>query len=208
MKRIEDEMLLFSKPLFLSHDRIDLNPRQLRVLAIWISLITVLAEYIGRGRSTISLADRTFLKTKLIPPLHWSIIAASLESDVWRAKYRHSTSFIGDFSSREEYFSAVEGGRENNTQLSTFGMGKLFMQVFSCPNERIVSDFEAAARATGFIQIWPISSGIWTFNQRPAKFPSKLILKDEQANEVADAFFERMRIRTSPPYFGGQRGAT
>jgi hypothetical protein len=54
MKRIEDKMTKFSKPLFLSHDIILLNSRQRRVIGVWISLITILAEYIVRGRLTIS----------------------------------------------------------------------------------------------------------------------------------------------------------
>lgn len=141
----------FAKLFFVTHERVVLSRRQRRVFAVWVSLITVLAEFIVSGRNAISVEDRNFIKTRLMPPRHWCIMSCSLNADEWKAKYRNRTSFIGQFTSRAEYFAAVDLGITPNTQLSSFGMGNLFAQVFSCPNERLVSEFEVAAKASGLI---------------------------------------------------------
>src|SRR5271155_4902761 len=42
MHKFEDEMVKFSKPIFTSYDPIRIQLRQIRVLSVWIALITIL----------------------------------------------------------------------------------------------------------------------------------------------------------------------
>jgi hypothetical protein len=206
MHDFEDEMNRFAKPLFTSLDVITLSQTERRILSVWVSLIVVLAEHIDRSQGSICISqdEKTFIRTRLMPPDTWSIVACSLNSEAWAAKYRHHSLFIGDFRSRAEYDAAVMEGRQNNTQISSLGMGNLFVQAFSCPNPRISADFRATAKSRGLVQLWPSPLAVLAIAERPAKFPTQLILKDESAESAANAFNERIKTMTQPPYFGGQ----
>ena len=206
MKRFEDEMLKFSRPIFTSLDTItNLDHTQTRVLAVWISLITILAEFIDRKTSIcIPKEDRIFVRKYLRPPDTWTILAMSSDAPSWYAKYRHHASRICNFSGAAEYHAAVASEFPDNTQISTFGMGHLLVQVFSCPNERYVQDYRAGAKSKGALQIWPIRRAFWPFVRCASTFPTKTVLTDYEAGLFADSFNKRIRILTQPPFFGGQ----
>ncbi|HEY3848698.1 MAG TPA: hypothetical protein VGL95_16455, partial [Acetobacteraceae bacterium] len=89
--------------------------------------------------------------------------------------------------------SSLPGQVSNNSQISSFGIGKIFIHCFSCPNWKVVADFETSARARGLTQIWPIPAGIWPFPKRATKFPPKLTLTDEEADVVAEAFYNLLQ---------------
>jgi hypothetical protein len=205
MRRFEDEMTAFAKPIFTSlESSIAVDKTHQRVLAVWLSLITILAEFIDHKTSIcITEDDRKFLKKHLIPPHTWAIAVCSSDTKSWYGKYRHHASFVGQFTSLAEYYDAVAIGRPNNTQISTFGMGHLFAQVFSCPDLRIVSDYCAATRASGLVQLWPPPNSLWPFAKGLTQFPTKAVIKDDEAGVIADAFDKRMKFMTQPPHFGG-----
>jgi hypothetical protein len=48
MNRFEDELLKFAKPLFLCTEKTKLNTHQMRIFIGWMSLVTMLAEFIQR----------------------------------------------------------------------------------------------------------------------------------------------------------------
>jgi hypothetical protein len=200
MKAFEDEMNKFAKPLFTSYGAVKLNHTQLRIFAIWTSLVTILSEYIDKSTLSITISkdEREYLKKYRKPPEHWSIFAVSSSGTKWKARYRHNTSFIGDFENLIEYHAAIREKRRPNTQISSFGMGKLFVQVFTCHNLRLVHGFRLSTKTAGLIQIWPLP-GFWPFTKGSAKFPTKLVLKDDEADEIADAYNERIKILTVTP---------
>jgi hypothetical protein len=112
MKKCEDEMGKFARPIFSTFDAVTLNDKQMCVMAVWVALITTLAEYIDRSKSslTIPVSDREYLKKFLKPPPHWSISAASLDGKRWAARYRHHTTFIGEFASLGHFYAAIQPG--------------------------------------------------------------------------------------------------
>jgi hypothetical protein len=200
MKTFEDEMLKFSRPLFASTKATYLTNDQVKWLYGWLTLITILAEYIDISRNciTISPRDREYFKKYLNPPNHWTIIAASSDSQKWNARYRHSPLFIGKFTSMAEYRAAVREGRPVNTQISSFGMGRLFVQVFSSPDEELINGFRISAKKSGFVQLWPRKSKLLFFKEG-VKFPTELVLNNSEADEVADAFKKEIEARTVTP---------
>lgn len=200
MRRFEDEMTKFAKPIFTSLETVTtLDETQTRVFGVWISLITVLAQFTDHKEGvSISKEDRAFIKRYLRPPDNWTIIASSSKSKTWYAKYRNYSLGIGDFASPAEQLASIASGRPNNTQISTFGMGKLVVQVFSCPNERYVQDYRAALKKSGMIQIWPVRRRFWPFPKRPPQFPTNAVLDDEQATIFAEAFNDRLRYIADP----------
>ena len=198
MHGFEDEMLKFSKPLFTSLDTtVQLDKTTQRVLAVWISLITILAEYLEHKTGIcISDNERNFVKTRLLPPENWTIVACSQTSQAWYAKYRHHSNIIAEHGSRAEYLGSLTREIPNNCQISSFGMGKLFVQVFSSPYWGHIQDYRIAARSSGFNQIWPIPRRFWPLPKRFAKFPTETVLNEEQATFAADSFNERLKRMT------------
>ena len=203
MAKFEDEMVKFSKPIFTSNDPLRLNDRQVQILSVWLSLIVILAEYIKLPGSSIAISagDRNFIRSHLTPPENWSIFYASLNSTEWRQKYKRHV-----LSLNEAPFGVLSPilFTDDNTQISSLGMGKIFVQVFTCPVDRIVTDYRIAARARGLSQLWPITGGFWPFTKGSAKFPTKLVLDDDEAEIVADAFHERMRIMLRSAHRGAR----
>jgi hypothetical protein len=71
--------------------------------------------------------------------------------------------------------------------------------VFSCRNERLVHGFRLSAKASGFVQLWPPPLRFWPIKRGTAKFPSQLVLQDEQADEAADSYNEKIKALTVTP---------
>ena len=200
MNTFEDGMIRFSKPIFTSSVSVSLSNEHVRVISGWITLITVLAEYTDTSGNSITISprDREYLKKHLKPPDHWTIIAASSNSPKWNARYRHHPIFVGQFASLVEYHAAVLGGSKMNSQISSFGMGRLFVQVFTCPNTALVDGFRISAKKSGFVQLWPPKRLVLPF-RKTVKFPTDIILNNSEADEVADAFKKEINARTMTP---------
>ena len=197
MKFFEDEMVKFAKPLFTSYDSISLNKPQFMVMAGWISLVTILAEYVASKRVTIPQADRYFITKVRRPPNNWVIVVSSLQGHEWKAKYRHHILHATHVDSLSEHYAGFGKDRPNNTQISSFGMGNLFMQVLSCPRQDVVTAFELSAKASGLTQLWPIPLRVLPFMGSAVRFPTKRILNDENAEELSNQFYERLRVMTT-----------
>ena len=202
MNEFENKMVKFAKPLFLDrHLEMDLTKADHLTIASWSALITVLAEYIDRSDDIcISKDDVQHIYDNKSPPDDtWTIAAASTQASVWKAKYKHFSLFIGDFSTLEEYLAANASGRKSNTKIATFGMGDLLIQTFVCPNLNLVSDYRAFIARSGINQIWPIPPvRLWPFSKGTAKFPTQSIFNDEEAEAFACAFNQRIKILTGP----------
>jgi hypothetical protein len=65
-------------------------------------------------------------------------------------------------------------------------------------------NFVGGSGNSGMLQLWPIPGSLWPFSKGLTKFPTKTALSDNDAPIVADAFNERMKRMSQPPYFGGQ----
>jgi hypothetical protein len=198
MKKFEDEMCLFAKPLFTATETVTLDLTQIRTMAGWIALITILAEHFDKSKAdpTIPQRDIRHLKQKREPPHDWSIFAASSSSKKWFARYHHAPTHVGLFRSLQEYTEAVKTDLKSNTQTSSFGIGRLFIQAFTCPRSSFVSDYRRWAVQGKLAQIWPPPRFIGI--GRPTKFPTDLVLSDETADELAVAYPKRMATLTEP----------
>ncbi|MBA3812440.1 MAG: hypothetical protein H0X27_12505 [Caulobacteraceae bacterium] len=101
---------------------------------------------------------------------------------------------------RHDRLALLSGAREHapvNAQISTFGMGKLLIQVFICPILQLIDDYRIAARTAGLVQVWPAPTRWWPFDKGAAKFPTKLILDDEEVDSLGQSFGKRIALR--PP---------
>jgi hypothetical protein len=196
MKDFEDKVASFGKPLFAGGNATVLCEDQVRSLAGWITLVAILAQYIDESRIDIvsTRSDLDCIWKQKVPPDHWSIFAASQNGNVWNARYRSRSTNVADYASVQQFMDTVKAGVDANTQLSSFGIGSLFIQVFICPFPRFVDDYRTVTNEAGLNQIWPLPTGrLWPYHkQGTAQFPTKLVLGDQTAQALADTYYERL----------------
>ena len=199
MNRFEDEMKKFAKPIFTGEAPVHLTEHQTRVLVGWITLITILAEYINhkiKDGHPITREELLHFKKYRYPPDNWTIVVSSLDALDWRQKYRHHYLHIAAANYEQPLPFAFHNSERPNTQISSFGIGKLFVQIFSCPVERFVGDFRIATKSAKLVQLWPLPIQFWPFSKRFAKFPTKRVLDSDAADELASSFHDRLRLMT------------
>lgn len=194
MKGFEDDVETFAKPLFSSHAPVVLDEQQVRALARWIALLAILAEHLDRESLIVSKSEMEHVRLHREPPPQWSIFSASLDGDVWRANYAHLTKFVGQFSSREEYERAVNEYWPRNSKLTSFGIGSVFFQIFSCPDTRFISDYRLTSEKAGLIPLWPPAPArLWPYRKEgTAQYPTQLVLNDAAAEYLSNAYSERI----------------
>jgi hypothetical protein len=149
MKYFEDEVVKFIKPILAGSVNVKVTPRQTEILAGWICLITILAEYTKRDGLSISLHERLYIKKFRKPPTNWAIFVAGLSGLEYSGTYRHISHSIVPNLQVGDHPDLIP----RNTQITSFGAGHLFVQAFSSPYWKVVDDFEIAARARGLTQI-------------------------------------------------------
>jgi hypothetical protein len=199
MKYFEDEVIKFVRPI-LSGVPASISHKQIEVLAGWICLIVILSEFIDRSLG-VSTRERIYLKTKKRPPDNWVIVVAGLYGPRWSHYWTHHARNIFVSDDRHVFFTKTATYLSPNTQITSFGVGKLFVQAISSPHWHILRDFEIAATSRGLTQIWPtpfrfwsLPLRLWPFSERRTQFPPKLTLTDDVADEIAEAFDNRLEI--------------
>lgn len=200
MKAFEDEMLKFAIPIFTGERPIILDQYQIRVFAVWLSLITILSQYTDNHRESVvtTQEERDYLMRHRKPPDHWSIFAASQDvfdaNESWKIRYKAHIFNLRLMSDSERPAYRPLDRIAPNSQIATFGMGKIFVQTFVCPPGPIVMDYRVAAKAAGLIPIWPMPLRLWPFTKGQAKLPTKLVLNNESAEIVSEAFRRRTDV--------------
>lgn len=192
MKQLEDEVSNFLRPILTGEGGIELTEQQAITLAAWAMLITILAEYTLKGPNAISPRERDYLMKRGHPPGNWAIFLAGLDGPFWSKAWYHHTL---RFKMAESVEQAIKFDYPlPNTQITSLGMGKLFIQLFSSVNLPTVSDYEVHARVKKMVQLWPRKSRLWPLPRRKTKLPTKLTLSDNEADVVAHAFYARLQI--------------
>jgi hypothetical protein len=194
MKQFEDEVLTFIKPIIAATPNTHISDKNIKILCGWIMLIIILAEFTIEGGVSVSSEERDYLRSKRKPPENWAIFCATSTGPYWHKAWTHHTHAIREWA--DVYDSVSRFGIEDpaNTQVTSLGIGHLFIHAFSCPNWRIVRDFEIAARARGLVQLWPPRRSFWPFSKGGTKFPTKLVLSDDDVDMIESAFSERLKI--------------
>jgi hypothetical protein len=157
-----------------------------------------LAEQLRRSSSAISDYERKYLKRYRHPPPNWVIFAGNVEGPVWSRNYARQGfgfSLLGGKQAQLVHDAITRFGEPQsyNAQITTLGMGKLYVQAFSCSISNILRDFEIAAKGRGMTRIWPPPLRLRPFSKGLTKFPTKIILTDEEADFVAEAFSARLK---------------
>ena len=131
-----------------------------------------MAEYINWSTRNIIInkEERTFIKNITGRLTIGSIFYASLNGPDWTQKY------VKDYPELHIHSGSFESPillTPPNTQITSFGMGKLFVQIFTCPVER-ASD---SGKIEGSFAIVAYSERILSLHQGVGEIPGEVCIQ-------------------------------
>jgi len=195
MNDFKKKIIEFAPPLFTSLNTLVLNREQISILSGWVYLMTMLLNYhSNRENPVVTKQKIAYLKEYLQHTDSLTTFICSLDGKRWSTSYRVHRRWYDETISIPEFVSTFGICRPFNTQVTSFGLGKLFVEAFSSPYYRLLEDFRISAKSKGLFQIWPKPSPFNPFAKRSAKLPTKLVLDDDEADIIADAFANRFDI--------------
>jgi hypothetical protein len=187
MSGIQNRAKPFLVPLFEGHFT-TLHEHSQRLIAAWIAMATIAAEFDKRLERAIPDKDREWFAEEHVPPNDtWKIwIGAYFGTPL--GFFWHSTLPI---SSPEHI---PEGGDPNfpwaHTQTTTFIVGQLYVHVFSCPIADVVRKVSLGVRGNVVMsQIWPPTDRVFGW--------PKALLTDRDAQSIPVSIFNG--FRSIPP---------
>ena len=160
-----------AKPILiplLQGGRISLFKNERLILARWIVMFCMVAEFMDRSglRIGISQEARTYLKEKGSVPLGWKIWVALLHQNARPSVWIHNTLPIEDIKKKIEIITNEEGIALPNSQTTTFTIGRMLASTFSTPlpgllrkqkmPAELVRQLSASARQQS-VGLWPIA---------------------------------------------------
>jgi hypothetical protein len=178
-----------TKPILLpliSGEKPALSRNDRRVLAAWITMFVMVAEFQVRDKVSITPEVRAdFSKTGIVPT-NWAIWLGFYERDRWRGLTVHSTIPV---SSLEDGIDPArpDGLPMPNTHATTIVIGKLYVHALG-------SVFSEFAKKNRLDQAKLPMSRLWPLGFRPFKWPSTT-LNDEQASKISRALIDHYRLR-------------
>lgn len=159
----------------------------------WLVLILILSEYL-KPTQIVTLKDRILFKETGMPSDNWTIFIASVTGPIWNAAWTRQTMRIWPYADRVARLLKKGGDDlEINTQLVTLGMGRLFVHAFYTPQREYAERFEIAAKTAGLTRVWPKRARFWPFTKWHLHLPLKLSLSDDNATEISEAFYFRLK---------------
>jgi hypothetical protein len=155
-----------------------LDSKAQEILAAWIAMTVMVAEYFEQRISTSS-TDRIYLRKTQRPSDRWKILIGNFIRGNWKPHLIHHTFLI---PSRTHHLKRNQSGTQMpNTQTTVFTVGQLYIFAASSPTD-VFEQWRVTADGAGKLtQIWPISRNIIGWPP-----PS---LTDLEADTVSGAFF-------------------
>jgi hypothetical protein len=156
MSRLEMEVEPILTPLILD-TAAKLTNADLRVLAAWITLKSMILEYGNEDGAVSTQSEREFLMNWKMPPAGWRIWVARNEGKLSDAGFIRSaftlgaTFSFGAASLEGLKHTTVDNTLAKNTQSITFGIGKLIVHVLSSRDPRLQN---IGPRTDEFPPVW------------------------------------------------------
>jgi len=157
------------------------------ILATWITLKVMIAEFDNPERVTVHHMQRKMMKRRQQPPkFGWRIWISRYDRDQWIPHYINNTLNITPATAPLHSIGAYIPVKRYNTQSVTLVIGKLFVHVIHSTARANVRLFRFPEPAgTKLRRIWPISG--YSIKWPPA------IMSDDEADQAAGAFLLECR---------------
>lgn len=181
-----------AKPILiplLGGEHIPLRKPEQSVLAAWITMFTMVAEFKLRPSDLVAIpgSERKQFKGTQRALKNWKIWIGLIENKAWMGKYDHATFCV---SSEDNVMKTSEGVPIPNTQATTFVVGKLYVHALSSSS----MDLRKQQVSTRLVQrLWPNSV-------RLLKWPPRHALSDGEAEGISRAFLRSVAKKTGAAY--------
>lgn len=155
-----------------------LDANQQQILAAWVAMFVMVAEYFDPWKVVTLLSERKVLMNENRAPPNWNIWFGDLDQDSkWPSLLTH---FAVPISAPEHVPEIMDNGFPRpNTQTMTFRVGRLYVHVRSSVTD--IFENWRFARPELLAQIWPIRRNL-------VAWPPRRTLSDRDADAIASAF--------------------
>jgi hypothetical protein len=180
MSELDDEAKPFLIPLIKGKAAL-LDVEAQQMVAAWIAMKTMAAEYFEPERIAVPLSERQYMRRHARTPDNWRIWIGHYErGGDWSGQWVHGTAGAGS-----ERVPPRDSDRPN-TQVTTFVIGNLYTNVISSEVPSIVEYARLGPAGRKLLApIWPIQEAFvaWPTNA----------LNDQDAEICATALFDELR---------------
>lgn len=176
MKEAEEAAFLVIEPMILGSWGRLTHDDQIKIAKI-ATIIASVADLDDPPMSGISKAERRTIQETEAPLPNWSIMLGRVRAENWSTRWRHHGAMLGKTTD-------IGRPRECNAQITSIGMGEVFLQAISLPADAMVLDGPGYAANLGLACIFPTGQTI-----EASDLP---IHDDASANRISDAIFHHM----------------
>jgi hypothetical protein len=137
-------------------DRIVLSMHRQETLAAWAAMSVMCAEYFYPNRAAVPVTDRRWLFRTKTAPNDFRIWIGDYVRKDWKPHWGHLSLRISEHEGAQGWTVHPDGTPRSNTQITSFVVGRLFIQTYSCPFPEILhSDKIVDAVDSKLVQILP-----------------------------------------------------
>jgi len=177
MSKLQEKVKPYLIPL-ISGDATAMDATGQGIVAAWIAMTVMVAEYFDPSKAAVSYTQRRYLYKNQAVPANWKIWIGHYVRGSWPAYLVHNPLPIS--SSKHRVRRLDTGLPRPNTQTTALVVGELY--IFAASSDTDVFDrWEVPGEGEKLAQIWPIRRNI-------VAWPTKT-LTDRGADQVAGSFF-------------------
>jgi hypothetical protein len=182
MSRLQSSAKPILVPMLEGRDIVLLKNSQ-TILAAWVGMTVMVAEFASRDKVAIPYSDRVFLRMNQRPPSHWRIWIGSHRRQQ-QPMFAHN---VLTFTKQKSQIGFTDLPLASNTQTTTICLGE-HLVIYAMSSEiarNIIRRWRLPTQiAPTLSQIWPVKSGRVTW---PAKFG----LNDAGIQLLAGDFYDK-----------------
>jgi len=162
MKELQDAAkprllpLLDARPSFI-------RPYDQKIIAAWAAMCVMTAEYYQPDLVAIPFEDRDYLRLYREPPKNWKIWIGRYLRGQWKGYWTHHSVLITENIPDPP----PDPLHHPNTQTTTFVVGQLYIQTFSCALPKITDKWSLDRQGPSILsQLWPVKESFiaWPTN--------------------------------------------
>jgi hypothetical protein len=175
IQRVRTRVFPFIEQIIKGNFRRKLTLRETEALAAWLASTVALLELGSLTSKAIGRDELSSLQRTELPTNGWSIFLAEASGPRWSRLRRYHNFWVADEKPEDEL--------SYNTQITTIGIGRLFVQAFTTPVAEVSSLYRRHAQSLGMDRLWPPRA---VPSQR-VSFPLSLRLTDDSADDIEHA---------------------
>jgi len=145
MKRAEEEAFEYAEPIILGRTLV-LSAEAQQKLTTLAALIMCMVDLTDQPTSTITQADRAYIRETRQAPASWYLFLGRTDSPEWKTRYRHAAAI-------SLTQGTVPNGQTSNSQSTVVAIGNLVLHLAMSQATPILVDADRYARLLGLARL-------------------------------------------------------